>query len=197
MTYVRRITEGEAVGDTASYYANDREHYGYIANYTKALSTRPDIRRGWQSLLGSIKTSMDPRLYGLATVASSVALKSSYCALAHAAVLLESGFYDVEAIVSVARSAGKDTLSPSEQALVRFAKQVARDATDVTAADIESLRASGFDDGQIFEIAAVAACRSFMAKLLDALGTLPDSAYNNLDPDVRSALVVGRPIDED
>jgi hypothetical protein len=45
-------------------------------------------------------------------------------------------------------------------------------------------------------IAATAAGRAFFAKLLDALGVLPDPALHALGESLRDALTVGRPIDE-
>lgn len=47
----------------------------------------------------------------------------------------------------------------------------------------------------IFDVAAAAA-RRFFSKLLDALGALPDSSFNGLDPTLRRALTVGRPVDD-
>ena len=69
-----------------------------------------------------------------------------------------------------------------------------RDASKITPADIEDLRAHGLDDAEIFDIAANAASRCFFTKLLDALGTDADSALMKLDPELRDALCVGRPI---
>ncbi len=39
-----------------------------------------------------------------------------------------------------------------------------------------------------------AAARCFFSKTLDALGVRPDSSYGDLEPGLRQALVVGRPI---
>ena len=36
--------------------------------------------------------------------------------------------------------------------------------------------------------------RCFFSKTLDALGVRPDASYSGLDPELREALVVGRPI---
>jgi hypothetical protein len=43
-------------------------------------------------------------------------------------------------------------------------------------------------------VLAVAA-RSFFTKVLDATGTLADAAYNDMEPGLREALTVGRPIE--
>jgi alkylhydroperoxidase family enzyme len=75
-----------------------------------------------------------------------------------------------------------------------FAEKIVADATSVTQADVDRLRGVGLGDTEIFDIAAAAAARCFFSKLLDALGIEPDAKYGALDPDVRDALVVGRPI---
>jgi hypothetical protein len=43
-------------------------------------------------------------------------------------------------------------------------------------------------------VAATAAVRCFFSKLLDALGVQADSTFNDLDPALRRALTVGRPV---
>jgi hypothetical protein len=70
------------------------------------------------------------------------------------------------------------------------------DATQTTAGQVAALRQHGYQDAEIFDIAATAAGRAFFAKLLDALGVLPDSPLLALDETFRDALTVGRPIDE-
>ncbi len=77
---------------------------------------------------------------------------------------------------------------------MKFAGQIARDATAITAGNIQALRDEGFTDAEIFDIAATAAARCFFSKLLDALGAEPDTAYLQLDEGLRQQLTVGRAI---
>ncbi len=44
------------------------------------------------------------------------------------------------------------------------------------------------------DVILAAAARCFSSKTLDRLGVLPDASYRELDPELRVALVVGRPI---
>ena len=44
------------------------------------------------------------------------------------------------------------------------------------------------------DVILAAAARCFFSKTLDALGVQPDPGYRDLDPGLRLALVVGRPI---
>lgn len=75
-----------------------------------------------------------------------------------------------------------------------FAAKVADDATAITAADVDRLRELGLADAEILDVALAAAARCFFSKTLDALGVQPDAALAGLEPELRDALTVGRPI---
>jgi uncharacterized peroxidase-related enzyme len=111
--------------------------------------------------------------------------------MAHGAVLRKSLFSaeQVEAIVRDFRSAG---LEPAEVAMLAFVEKVLGDAHAVTSQDIDELRSQGFTDEEILDITLAAAARSFFGKVLDAMGTEPDSVYMELEEGLREALTVGR-----
>lgn len=71
---------------------------------------------------------------------------------------------------------------------------VANDAATITRADIDRLRDLGLSEADVVDVVAAAAARCFFSKALDALGVEPDSAFAELEPDLRDALTVGRPI---
>jgi alkylhydroperoxidase family enzyme len=75
-----------------------------------------------------------------------------------------------------------------------LADKVAQDATAVTQADVDALRAHGLSDAEIFDVIAAAAARCFFSKVLDAVGAQPDAIYAELDAPLRETLTVGRPI---
>ena len=64
----------------------------------------------------------------------------------------------------------------------------------VTEEDADRLRELGLSDAEIVSVVSAAAARCFFSKALDGLGVQPDAAYAELDPGLREALVVGRPI---
>ena len=80
---------------------------------------------------------------------------------------------------------------------MELADKVAGDATTVTQADIDRLRDLGLSDVEIFDVVATAAVRCFWSTALDALGVLPDPSFAEFEPQLRDALTVGRPIEED
>jgi hypothetical protein len=100
-----------------------------------------------------------------------------------------------EALIALTCGREDEVLDPTDAAIWRYARQIARDASQVTAADIETLRDThGLSDAEIFDIAANAASRSFFTKLLDALGVDADRGFMDIEADLRQALTVGRPI---
>jgi uncharacterized peroxidase-related enzyme len=193
MAFVRTIPPSEAEGPVREMYEQARSRFGYLPNWTQAFSLRPEVREGWVALLKSIQSSLPVRSYELATLAAARALRSSYCALAHGSVLAEKVF-DAAAVTAIATDAPASPLEPRERALMAFAEKVALSADRITAGDVENLRAHGYRDEEIFDLAAAAAARCFFSKLLDALGVQADSAFNDLEPALREALTVGRPV---
>jgi uncharacterized peroxidase-related enzyme len=138
---------------------------------------------------------MDLRRYELATVAAARTLRSSYCTLQHGKVLA-SRFFEpaqVRDVVLDHRNAGLDEV---DVAVMDLAEKVAEDATSVTDADVQRLRDLGLSDAEIFDVVLAAAARCFFSKTLDALGVQADAVLAELDPELRDALTVGRPIAE-
>jgi uncharacterized peroxidase-related enzyme len=194
MTFIETIPEDEAEGATAHWYAADRERLGYLPNYTKVFGERPAVYAAWKQLGGAIGGAMDKRRYELATLAAAKVLRSSYCALAHGTVLAE--LLGPEATRAVADGDADTALDPVDAEIVRFATLVARDAAAVTAKDVDRLRAVGLSDEDILDVTLAVAARCFFSTVLEALGVQPDPAYQALDPDLRAAVTVGRPIAE-
>ena len=194
MALIDTIPEDQAYGDVARMYEQNRVAKGYVPNYVKAFSHRPQVMEAWANLLGSVRSTLDSRRYELVTLAAARALKSSYCMLAHGSVLLE--YYDDAELTKIAEDYEQAGLNPEDVVMMAFAEKIARDATSVTARDTEELRTHGFSDEEIFDVAAAASARCFFSKLLDALGAEPDAHYLELEPGLRQALTVGRPISE-
>jgi len=160
-------------------------------NYERAFEPRPAVYTAWQQLNGAIKAEMDPRRYELATLAAARRLRSSYCCLAHGTVLAERFGEPVTQIAVDHRAAGLDEI---DVAVMDLADQVADDATSVSEPDLQRLRDLGLSQEEIMDVILAAAARCFFSKTLDALGVRPDPGYRDLEPGLRQALVVGRPI---
>jgi uncharacterized peroxidase-related enzyme len=193
MAFIDTIPADAAEGPVADMYEADRSAMGYLPNYTRAYSHRPSVYAAWRQLVVAIRGTMDERRYELATLAAARRLRSSYCTLAHGRLLSER-FLDAAAVRDIVSGQSSGDLAPVDVALMDLAAKVAADATSVTRADVDRLRGLGLSDGEIFDVVAAAAARAFFSKVLDGLGAEPDTAFNDLDPGLRDALTVGRPI---
>ena len=137
---------------------------------------------------------MDHRRYELATLAAARRLGSSYCALAHGAVLRDR-FYDAPGVHKIALDHHNADLAPADVAIMDFAGKAAGDASTITADDVNALRGHGLGDTEIFHVVLAVAARCFFTTALDALGTEPDAQYRaSIEPELREVLTVGRPV---
>ena len=194
MSFIHTTAPEHAEGVVAAMYARQQSAWGYIPNYAKVFSQRPEVLARWGQLLAEIRRPMDKRRFELLTFVTARDLDNTACALVHGKALRE--FFSDAQILAIAEGRYDAILSDAEQAMVTFARQTVTDATQTTAGQVAALRQHGYQDAEIFDIAATAAGRAFFAKLLDALGVLPDSPLLALDDTFRDALTVGRPIDE-
>ena len=195
MAFIETISEEQVSGPAAELYEGDRQDKGYVSNYTRLFAYRPEVYEAWSELNGSIKRAMGLRRYELATLAAARTLKSSYCSLAHGKVLRDKHL-GADDLVAVMVDRTSSDLPAEEVAIMDFAEKVAGDATAITAEDIDGLRRHGLSEAEILDVALAAGARSFFSKVLDAMGTNPDSAYLEMEPELRRLLTVGRPIAE-
>jgi uncharacterized peroxidase-related enzyme len=193
MTFIETVSPADATGPVAELYESDRANFGHLPNFTQAFSLHPEVYAAWRQLNGALKAGMELRRYELATVAAARRLRSSYCMLAHGSVLADQ-FLEPDTVRAIAADPRDSGLDAVDLAVMDLAGKVADDATEVTQADIDALRSLGLSEREILDVVLAAAARCFFSKALDGLGVQPDEKYNALDPGLRDALTVGRPI---
>jgi uncharacterized peroxidase-related enzyme len=195
VSWIRTPPEDDATGAVAAAFDRDRATLGYVANFTRVFANRPAVYEAWRGLNGAIKATMDARRYELATVAAALRLRSSYCSLAHGKVLADQ-FDGPGAVSAMVSDPSAAPLTPVDRAVMRLADTVAAGAANMMEADLADLRDLGLDDAEIFDVVLAAAARCFFSSVLDAVGAEPDAVFRSLEPSVREALTVGRPIAE-
>jgi uncharacterized peroxidase-related enzyme len=193
MTFIRTTPPETARDEVAAMYRRQQDHWGFVPNYALPFSHRPQVMARWGALLAEIKRPMELRHFELATFVTAVELRNSACAMAHGRALRQ--FFDDDTLIAIAQQREHEVLNAAEQAFVRFARQVARDASQITALQVGALKAHGYDDAEIFDIVTTVAARAFFTRVLDGLGVQIDSPFLALEEPLRSALTVGRPID--
>ena len=195
MAFIETIPADQASGAAHDMYTRQQEHWGYVPNYSKVFSHRPEVLARWGRLLAEVRRPADDRRFELVTFVVANELRNSPCSLAHGKELAK--LIGKRAVLAIAAGKKADTLSNAEVAMVDFVRNIARDARKITSGQIEALKVKhGFSDEDIFDITAIASARCFFTKILDALGSEPDVAFMSVDDDLRRQLTVGRPISQ-
>jgi uncharacterized peroxidase-related enzyme len=192
LAYIATIQPADTEGELREMYQRQEQHYGYLPNYATVFCYRPEIMGLWSRLQAGIKRHMDKKRFELVTFAAANALRSTLCSLAHGKLLTE--FFSEADVQAMCRGETPESLSAAEAAMMEYSRQVARDASTVTADHVERLKQHGFTDADIFDIAATAAARAFFTKVLDALGVEADPPFRAMSPEFIRVLSVGRAI---
>ena len=192
--FIEAPDESTLDDDVADWYEKQRAAWGYLPNYAPALATRPDVAHAWNTLNNAVRGHMDRRRFELATIAAARAYRSTYCMAAHCKFLRDV-CGDETTMRAVAADPSGASLNDTDRAVMDFATHVARDASSITAADVQRLRDRGLSDPEIVDVALAVAARAFFTTVLDALGVEADVELGDtFDPEVRRQVTVGRPI---
>jgi uncharacterized peroxidase-related enzyme len=208
MSFIRTVHPAEAADEVRSMYQRQQARFGYVPNYARAFSWRPELMTLWSDLLSGVRQNIGRRRFEIVTLSAALALRNSYCALAHGRALTEMiSDDDVQAIAAIALDAigerpplavavpeNRIRLNALDRAIVRYAARAARSPETLEEADVDELRRHGLTEAEIFDLAATVAARAFFTRLLDALGVQPDPVYRGLAPALKRTLTVGRPI---
>jgi uncharacterized peroxidase-related enzyme len=192
--FIRGVTEGDARGEVAEYYAGQREFWGFLPNYAPAFSTRPEVARAWNALNAAVRGGMDRRRFEIATIAAARARRSTYCTAAHSAFLRDV-CGDEPTMAAIAEHPDGAALTEQDRAVYEFATKVATDAAGVEQADVDALRAVGLSDEDVADVVFAASARLFFTAVLDGLGTqLDEQTAGTFAPALLDSMVVGRPV---
>jgi uncharacterized peroxidase-related enzyme len=174
-------------------FDDDLKDEGYVWNVTRLWAHQPATVK---DLFGLMSQAFRPsglsfRQRAILVAATASARGDSYCSLAWGGKLSKAA----DPAVAASVLEGHDTeLTPQEQALAAWARQVVKDPNATTEADIQTLRDHGLDDDQIFAVTVFAALRLAFSTVNDALGAHPDAPLaSSLPPEVRAAVPFGRP----
>jgi hypothetical protein len=158
-------------------------------NFERAFAERPEIYAAWVRR-GQGRDGPEALRARYAGGCPAAALEL-LLPRARVGVLASQFGEPVRNIVLDRRAAGLDEI---DVAVMDLAERVVADATSIGDADLRPLRDLGLTETEIMDVGLAAAARCFFSKALDALGVLPDAGYRDLEPELREALVVGRPI---
>jgi uncharacterized peroxidase-related enzyme len=188
------LPEPPVSAQVQALYDEDLEDDGYVSNGSRLWAHQPGTL---SQLFGLMSEAFTPsgltfRQRAILVTAAASALGDSYCSLAWGRKL---GNVAGAAIAAEVLNASDGGLTDQEKAMAGWARKVARDPNATTPSDIQALRDSGLDDGQIFAITAFVALRLAFSTINDSLGAQPDAQLaRSLPQQVREAVTYGRPV---
>jgi uncharacterized peroxidase-related enzyme len=188
------LNEPPASAEVQALFDEDLAEDGYVGNSTRLWAHQPATVNALFELMSQAfrPSGLSFRQRGILVTAAASALGDSYCSLAWGGKLGQVSDAALAAGILTGSDAG---LTAQEQAMAAWARQVVRDPNATTAADVQALRDTGLDDGQIFAITAFVALRLAFAAVNDSLGAQPDAQLaQSLPSQVRDAVTFGRPV---
>jgi uncharacterized peroxidase-related enzyme len=164
------------------YFAKCREKLGFVPNVLQAYAfdnakLKAFVLMADDLMLGDSGLSKLER--EMIAVAVSSANHCHYCLTAHGAAVRQRA-NDPELGELVAQNFRAADLSARQKAMLEFAVRLTEAPAKIEAADRQRLRAAGFSDRDIWDIAAVASFYNMSNRLAAAVDLRPNPDYHYL-----------------
>jgi len=127
---------------------------GVVPNVFRLIGSSPAALGAFATLHGNLERALDPKTRERISLAVAQCNGSDYCLSAHSYAAMNSAKLGPDEIALNREGRSKDAKA---EAAVRFAVAVVEQRGRVADADVERVRAAGYDDAQIVEIVALIA----------------------------------------
>jgi uncharacterized peroxidase-related enzyme len=159
-----------------------REKLGFVPNVLRNFALRPLHLLRWNDhyeelMKGDSGLSKAER--EMIAVVVSVANACRYCIAAHSAALRKLT-RDPSLADAIAADHTTAPVEPRVRAMLDYARKLTLDPTRMVEADVERLRASGWSDEDVLDIAEVTAMFNFSNRMASGLGWEPNPEYETL-----------------
>ncbi|MBD9664295.1 MULTISPECIES: peroxidase-related enzyme [Variovorax] len=157
-----------------------QEKAGFVPNVFLALARRPAEWRAFfayhDALMLKEEGSLTKGDREMIVTTTSAANRCLYCVVAHGALLR---IYEKKPLVAdqVAVNYRKADITPRQRAMLDFAMKVCERSHEVEDADFTALHAHGFDDEDIWDIAAITAFFGLSNRLASFSGMQPNTEF--------------------
>jgi len=157
-----------------------QEKAGFVPNVFLMLAHRPAEFRAffdYHDALMEKDEGLTKAEREMIVVATSGANACLYCVVAHGAVLRIRA-KDPLIADQLATNYRKANLTVRQRAMLDFAMKLSVRGGEIEDADIDALKAHGFDDDAIWDIGAITAFFSMSNRLVHLTGTPPNEAFH-------------------
>jgi uncharacterized peroxidase-related enzyme len=157
-----------------------QEKSGFVPNVFLALARRPAEWRAFfayhDALMLKETGSLTKGEREMIVTATSAANQCLYCVVAHGAILR---IYEKKPLVAdqVAVNHRKADITPRQRAMLDFAMKVCLRSHEVEEADFQALHPHGFDDEDIWDIAAITAFFGLSNRMASFSNMMPNPEF--------------------
>ncbi len=166
--------------ETRALFDQVEEKLGFVPNVFRAFAWREDRFRRWYAHFDDLmqpSPGLGKAEREMISVVVSMQNQCLYCLTAHGfavRALLKNPVLGDRVTLDYRRAG----LSEKQMAMLDFAVKLTLDPVTVSEDDVDELRAQGFDDEDIWDIAEVTAMFNFTNRLMSATGVLPNPEYH-------------------
>lgn len=156
-----------------------QEKSGFIPNVFLTLAHRPDEFRAffaYHDALMDKPGNLTKAEREMIVVATSNANECQYCVVAHGAILRIRAKNPLIAD-QIAINYRKADITPRQKAMLDFAMRVSARAQEVSDSDFETLKAQGFTEEDIWDIAAIAAFFGMSNRMANVTSMRPNTEF--------------------
>jgi len=157
-----------------------QEKSGFVPNVFLAFARRPAEWRAFfayhDALMLRSESSLTKGEREMIITTTSAANHCLYCVVAHGAILR---IYEKKPLVAdqVAVNYRKADITPRQRAMLDFAMKVCLHSNTVEDADFEALHTHGFDDEDIWDIAAITAFFGLSNRMANVSSMMPNPEF--------------------
>ncbi|MGF1620670.1 MAG: peroxidase-related enzyme [Rhodomicrobiaceae bacterium] len=166
-------------GDIRERIEAVQEKAGFVPNVFLALAHRPDEFRAffaYHDALMEREGGLSKADREMIVVAVSAENDCHYCVIAHGAILRIRA-KNPHLPDQVAINYRKADITPRQRAMLDFALKVTTHSRAIDDGDYESLRAQGFTEDDIWDIAGIAAFFGMSNRLANTMSMRPNDAF--------------------
>jgi uncharacterized peroxidase-related enzyme len=176
--YIRAVEDdGHLDSLQEQVFESARRRFTFVPDVVRALAIRPAVAKAQADLRDSLlgdSSSIGARRADLVSLAVSGINDCKYCGTAHAGTMVARGDLTPEEAARLFKDWRSLELDSADVAMLGFAEKLTFQPAQVDEADIDALRAAGFDDLNIFDIVLITAYRNFINRVNDGLGVSTD-----------------------
>ncbi|MEZ5855730.1 MAG: peroxidase-related enzyme [Hyphomicrobiaceae bacterium] len=159
-----------------------QEKSGFIPNVFLVLAHRPDEFRAFMAYHDALMDKpggITKAEREMIVVATSAANQCQYCVMAHGAILRIRAKNPLVAD-QIATNYRKADITPRQRAMLDFGMKVALHSAEVDDADIAAVKAHGFSEDDVWDIAAIAAFFAMSNRMANVTRMRPNDEFYKL-----------------